>query len=233
VMQKYSFPIGMVQTFFKYILLGCTLVFTTIVDAQVKDSIAQFLKYKPSPIGGLSGKYSIVQGKPNGISGVYGGAAFGEKFKTWAGFYWMNDPLSEEIYDPSQPNLGVLNTKYEHMRYFSVAAEYAFLHRDKWKLSVPIQLGVGRAREWYVSKFDKSIFNKTKKPVFPLEVGFNAQYMFFDWLGAKAGLGTRFALGKGTSAVYSGPYSTIGILFYFEPLYRKLPENWQIIPEKF
>jgi len=233
VMQKYSFLMGMVQSFKKYILLSCVLIISTFVDAQVKDSIAQFLKNKPSPIGGLSGKYSIIEGKPNGISGVYIGAAFGEKFKTWAGYYWMNDPLTEQLVDPSKPNLGFVSTKYQHMRYFSFASEYAFLHMNRWKLSLPVQVGVGRAREWNISNFDKSIFNETKKPVFVLEVGFNAQYMFFDWLGAKAGLGTRFALGNGTSAVYSGPYSTLGILFYFEPLYRKLPESWQIVPEKF
>lgn len=233
MMQKYSFPIGMVQTFFKYLLAFQLLLFATMVNAQVKDSIMHFLKNKPSPIGGLSGKYSIVSGKPNGISGVYAGAVFGEKLKTWAGFYWMNDPLSEELLDPLKPQLGIVSTKYEHMRYFSIAADYAFLHRNKWKLSVPVQIGVGRAREWYVSKFDKSIFNDSRKPVFPLEVGFNGQYMFFDWLGVKAGLGTRFAIGNGTSAVYSGPYSALGILLYFEPLYRKLPENWQVIPTHF
>ena len=232
-MQKYSFPMGMVQRFFKYILVGSALIFSNRAEAQVKDSISQFLKIKPSPIGGLSGRYSIVSGKPNGISGVYVGAVFGEKLKTWAGFYWMNDPLTENLLDPAKPSLGFVSTKYEHMRYFSVAAEYAFLHMNKWKLSVPLQLGVGRAREWYVSKYDKSEFNKTNKPVFPIEAGFNAQYMFFDWLGVKAGLGTRFALGNGTSAVYSGPYSAFGVLIYFGPLYRKLPENWQVIPEKF
>lgn len=230
MVQKYLNPHGVINQLIKYGILLLALPVAG-AQAQITDSIGRFMQNKPSPIGGLSGRYSLVAGKPNRIAGIYGGAAYGEKFKLWAGWYWMNEPLSELIADPKQPQLGFVSTKYESMRYLSVAAEYAFLHRNNWKLSVPVQLGIGGARTWYVSKIDKQEFNKSRKAVFPLEAGFNAQYLFFEWLGLKAGLGTRFALGNGTSAVYSGPYSTIGMLFYFGPLYRKLPQEWQVLPE--
>lgn len=182
-----------------------------------------------SPLGGLSGRYSLVEGKPNRISGLYGGAAYGEKHKAWMGIYWMNAPVTELIDDPSRPQLGYISRMEGKMRYFSLAYEYAFLIHGKWKLSAPVQLGIGRVKENYISLADKKIYRTDKIPVAPLEFGVNAQYMLFDWLGAKAGLGTRIAMGRDLAATYSGPFSSVGILIYFGPIYRKLPENWQII----
>lgn len=182
-----------------------------------------------SPLGGLSGRYSLVEGKPNRISGVYGGAAYGERHKAWLGVYWMNTPVTELFDDPNRPHLGYITRMEGKMRYTSLAYEYAFLIKGNWKLSAPVQLGLGKVRESYISLADKKVFQVKKTTVLPLEFGVNAQYLFFDWLGVKAGLGTRIAIGNDLAGTYSGPFSTVGVLFYFGPLYRKLPESWQII----
>jgi hypothetical protein len=195
---------------------------TRLPDIQWKDL---------SPLGGLSGRYSLVEGKPNRISGLYGGAAYGEKHKVWLGIYWMNAPVTEFFDDPTRPQLGYITRMEGKMWYVSLAYEYAFLMKGNWKLSAPVQLGLGRVKENYISLADKKIYKVEKTPVIPLEFGVNAQYLFFEWLGVKAGLGTRIAIGNDLAGTYSGPFSAVGVLFYFGPLYRKLPENWQIIPK--
>ncbi len=184
---------------------------------------------KLSPIGGFSGRYSLVQGRANRIMGVYGGAEYLEKYKGWLGYYWMGKPVVEQYSDPALPGLGYVSKLEGRMRYLGLGGEYTFKLSDKWRLSTPVQFGLGKVTEELTSLIDHKLISSEKTLVLPFEFGINGQYYIFPWLGAKAGFGTRIVAGKDMSATYSGPYTTAGILLFFGPLYRKLPPNLQII----
>lgn len=184
---------------------------------------------KFSPIGGLSGRYSLVQGRANRIIGVYGGAEYKEKYKGWLGYYWMGKPIVQQYTNPAKPGLGYTSKMEGRMRYIALGGEYTFKLTDKWRLSTPVQFGLGKVTEDLTSLIDHTLISSQKTVVLPFEFGLNGQYLIFPWLGAKAGFGTRIVAGKDMSATYSGPYTTAGILIFFGPLYRKLPEKLQII----
>ncbi len=216
----------------KYCLLVLLWACSQAIYAQEKPKILKALNEKPQLIGGLSGKYSLVKGKPNKITGLYLGGEFDKRAKAWAGIYWMRDPIEDWIRDERflAANTPVYKYKTEgRMTYLSVGLETRILHGEKWKVSVPVQVGIGRVKEkWYYVP-SGSLYKKEQIALLPIEAGVNAEYMIIEWLGLGAGLGTRLTIGKETIARYSGPYANLGIVVLLGVLYKKLPKEWQVI----
>jgi hypothetical protein len=216
----------------KYFFLALIVATSGFSFAQKKSEIFSALKEKPELIGGFSSKYSLVKGKPNKIAGLYIGGAFDDRLKLWAGIYWMRDPIEDWIRDERflTANPPVYKYKIEgRMTYLSLGLETRILHGEKWKVTVPVQLGIGGVKKKWYHTSSGALYQKEKTAVLPIEAGVYGEYLIIEWLGLGAGLGTRLALGKETIAPYSGPYANLGLVVLLGVLYKKLPKDWQVI----
>ncbi len=195
------------------------MLFSSVAEGQILDTIRTAYKGGSRVIGGLSGRSSILSGEPVRIYELFGGLDYSDVFRIYWGFSFMPEPISEVIvYDQFTAIADTVNTK-SNISYLTFAGEYSFYRKDRWKLSVPVQLGFGINQ---IRQYDMNgaPYRFNDKMIVPLETGVNAVYYFNRWLGAKAGIGIRFVGGDEVLADLSGPYYNLGIAVFFGEIYR-------------
>ncbi|MFT5511655.1 MAG: hypothetical protein ACI8SE_000048 [Bacteroidia bacterium] len=190
-------------------------VVTSSVQAQVIDSVRKALTYKPHIVFGLNGKTSIVSGDPYRTMRLFTGLDYNKKIRFELAYNYMPLPAVDKVVVNRTDTI----TKVNNLRYLGFQTEYTFFRKNRWKLSYPVQIGIGRNR--YTERINGSL-NVVRKPiVLPVELGVNAVYLLTDWFGLKAGMGVRMSFGKSFSTL-SGPYSNFGLALYPGELYGQI-----------
>ncbi len=196
----------------KYLFTFILCLEAFVSHAQIADTIQEAIKSKPSLTLGINGRFSSVSGEPIRTRRVFVGVDFNKKFKVELGYNYMPKPALENgVY------IAVITNRSNQLRFFGVQAEYTFLTKGKWKLSYPIQLGIGQ-NELYTYQINDNFSRKNM--VVPLEMGANAVYYVYDWIGLKGGLGLRFAFGQ-SFKTYTGPNYNFGVALFPGVLYER------------
>jgi hypothetical protein len=187
-------------------------------SAQFKDSIKHALTYKPRLVFGLNSKVSTISGEPSRTLRLFGGLDYNKKMRFELGFNYMPQAAVEVDYKGVSDTILTTN----QLAYWGVQAEYTFYRKNRWKLSYPVQLGWGLSK--YTERLNQDLKESTTISIVPLEVGANAVYYFYDWIGIKGGMGIRMSFGRSFTTL-SGPYYNLGIALYAGELYRILKEK--------
>lgn len=194
------------------------LVCSARAQFNLVDSIQKAMEHQPRFVLGLNNRYSLVAGEPVRVNGIQAGMDYQKEFKILFGINWMPVSQTESFVHSSTSGMDTI-TKRRSLQYFSIGAEYAVYRSPRWKLSVPVLLGLGTYRVRTSSALGK--WNEDESFMLPIEFGANATYYFTDWLGLKAGLGNRLGFGRGFSAT-SGPYYALGFTLFIGPLVDKI-----------
>ncbi|MFT5724064.1 MAG: hypothetical protein ACI9JN_001181 [Bacteroidia bacterium] len=182
-------------------------------SAQIKDSVRTALGYKPHFVFGINSKISSVSGDPSRTMRLFAGLDYNKKLRFELALNYMpNVAVDNRINDKTDTTITT-----NQMVYWGLQTEYTFYRKNRWKLSYPVQLGWGVNQ--YTQRINRDLKENTNKMVVPLEIGANAIYYFYDWVGIKAGMGVRMSFGTSFSTL-SGPYYNIGIAFYAGELYK-------------
>lgn len=190
-------------------------IVTSVVQAQVMDSVKKALTYKPRIVFGLNGRISTVSGDPHRTMRLFTGLDYNKKVRFELAYNFMPLPAVNHETINTVDSLTQVNS----LNYLGLQVEYTFFRKNHWKLSYPLQIGIGRNR--YTERINGDLRVASKLPVVPIELGVNAVYLFTDWVGLKAGMGVRMSFGKSFSTL-SGPYSNFGIALYAGELYRQI-----------
>lgn len=207
-----------------FVLLGCSSVFSQV---NTPEQAMKALSKEPEPVGGLTGKTTYYVQEPATLSGLYGGVDFDGIVCLTASVNFVrrkNAPVV--LRDKSYPGQKLLEYSSYRMSYLGLGAEYVFYRSKRWKLSVPLETGIGRykiEKEFQADPLLPVVFDRESGIIIPFEGGFSASFYIWDWLALKAMLGNRITMGGGdANAVFSGPYWQYGILVFPSALYKEI-----------
>lgn len=143
----------------------------------------------------FDGRRSFVLDQPVKFSGLRIGIEYDEVHDFGLGFYSTRNPVRQTLRD--QP----IDVEAE-FSYTTLFYQYAFFHKGKWELAVPVHIGSGKAniKLFHTDTDDIVLLGDGSKaeirdlPFGISEFGLEAQYKIFPWFGLGAGAGYRFAL---------------------------------------
>lgn len=168
---------------------------------SICDSISYYKKNtEPSFSGSLDGRYSYILGKSVDIYGLRLGKDY-KKFAVFGGIYFTGFQSKTQ-------------EKSFSYFYLSGIGEYRWIQNYRWQLNQTAQVGVGMA--------NLEIKNAQGEPTYsdhiiiPVEIGVNATYRVWNFIGISAGIGARISVIPGS--YFSAPYYTAGLAFFPDAL---------------
>jgi hypothetical protein len=198
----------------KAILFSAFLVSISI-SAQVRHAI-DTIKYDLTKKGkfyiSLDGKNSLVGDLKVKMFGLQGGYLYNNRTSLYVGFYNSYANAVSIVENRTAPQGKTdSNTVYATygMGYFNFGIEYMFHDSHKWRLSVPLAMGIGAG---VYKKYTSNPYNRINERhpgIVPIELSINASYKLKWWLWVGGGLGTRISLTH--SHEFNGPFYTFGL----------------------
>lgn len=194
-------------------------------EYSLRDTFKIYMAQKPSLYFSFDGRNSFVRDQPAIIDGLRMGLSFGGKIRLLAGMYILRNPIVREyIYAPFTPRMEY-RKQTNDFRYVSLTCDYVLYNQNRWKLSLPVQLGYG-----FGSRVERNVSGTVREqhsfPFVPLEAAFSASFKPLPWFFLSAGLGYRYALfSSKVSYDFSAPIYSYGLgidVDYFWTRYRNL-----------
>lgn len=181
----------MVRTLFLCLFLTSGLA-SLGQQPNLTDSLRFAFDQKPSFTANFNTRNTIVTGRPIRTRSVKAGVSFGRRVGVGIGYNWLEHD-NVKIY---QSDEGLEERRELRMAYGIVYFEYSFLRKQRWEITLPVQLGVGASRERLLSDQDPVQINKGG--IFLYEPSMIAQYNFLKYFGIGGGVGLRIMLVNNT-----------------------------------
>ncbi len=197
------------------VIFLCAMAISSVASNQTLDSIRAALKSKPTFVLGFNNRLSYVGVESSRTSKIYIGLDYNRTMRFELAFNAMPKAAVETDYLVR----GGTIVRTNQMSYLGFQAEYTFFRSRRWKLSIPVQVGIGTNHS--TRRFNNDLQFTGKSVVLPIEPGVNALYYFYDWLGAKAGVGYRLTFGKSLTSL-SGTYYNLGVAVIAGELYQRI-----------
>ncbi len=198
------------------------LIFTSVSDAQIFDSIRVSLSKKPAIRGGLYSRYTFIDGFQKPIIGLKVGLSYNNLIRFYFGGAYLKYPYHAHI--PIASGSSVIRMPSEiRFWYLFEFTEFVFYKTQKWEFSVPLQLGSGAVKVSYV---DNSIqYHQKARPLFLYEPAISFHYKVFYWVGLGSDVGYRFMWVKDRKDIgikFNSPVYTFRCIIFWGALYKKM-----------
>lgn len=107
-----------------------------------------------------------------------------------------------------------------HLFYISAHAEYVFYQLNKWKLTMPLQFGIGQTSYSYKLNNRRTVVEK--KLNFIYEPAVSIEYQAIRWVGLGADIGYRFLVTDDVQLInkFTAPTYAFKVLIFYNELYR-------------
>ena len=111
------------------------------------------------------------------------------------------------------------------LMYFSVWAEYVYYKNHQWQLSIPFQIGMGRA--YYKYNVNNEIKTADENLIFVYEPAVSIEYKIIKWLGIGTDIGFRFIATnyKQLNEKLNSPTYAFKLLIYYNEIYNYLKKK--------
>lgn len=152
------------------------------------------MKSKPSYNLKLDTRKSFVANVNSTVWGIKLGVSYSKRIKFGIGYNYLKTPIiSRYLLENDKGNYTVASRL--RMRYVSFYTEYVYYKKNKWRLSIPVQLGTGYTN--YVSFINPSAYNESpKRFVLLYEPCLSVNYQLIPYVTVGAEIGLRLALRK-------------------------------------
>lgn len=226
---------------FLSLLLGL-FSFNTFAQNSLPDSL--IVTYSDSLRPHLSyavnwdARSSIIKKQRVNIWGINTGIIVGRKRnQITLGYYWLNFNSYLRLIDLRKSAAKTVNLNYytkTDLYFFSLMYWKNFVNNKKWRVSVPIEMGIGTTKNENVSLLNEIRVWKRKDYFIPIQAGVYVGWKATRWGGLSVQGGYRYALHqKNIPANYNGLYYSLGAnvqLEFLTDLYKwifknKKPEN--------
>jgi hypothetical protein len=128
--------------------MGLLCLISFNCNAQLLDSIKSDLKHKPVFHYKFDSRSAFIGNRNANVWGIKFGIGFNRRIRFGLGYNYLKSRLPSRV-NLISPLTGESIKSRLRMRYLSVYTEYIYYRKNKWELSVPVQLGVGTTK--YVS----------------------------------------------------------------------------------
>lgn len=210
--------------------------FCSFLQAQsthlLPDSV--LLKSPETPKTGLGfvlnwdARRSIVENKRVNIWGVNTGIVFGKKRnQVTVGYYWLNFNSYLKLLNLRRKNSKLINIDYytkTDLYFFSLMFWKNFIETRRWRVSVPIEMGIGATKNQGTNLFTEIKIWKRQDFFLPVQSGLYAKWKATRWIGVALQGGYRYALiSKNIHENYDGFYYSFGLELQpelFKDIYR-------------
>lgn len=192
------------------------------ISAQFKhilDSIRYDLAQERSFFVCFDGKNSFIRDAKTSLFGLQAGYTYNHRTNMYIGYYTTLRDNIRIIDNPTalvgKTDSNTLFSEYG-LAYFNFGCEYYFYNSKKWRLALPVAVGIGSGwdKQFTKNKVLKDQYNFAM----PVDIGFYASYKLKWWVWIGGGLGTRISL---FSSEYSGPFYTAGLNIRFGEIYNR------------
>lgn len=196
--------------------------------AQLFDSIKADLKQKPVFHYKFDSRSAFIGNRNANVWGIKVGIGYNKRIRFGLGYNYLKSRL------PAQTNLIApltgepLKTRLR-MRYVSIYAEYVYFKKNKWELSVPVQLGIGSTK--YVAFIDpKNNIQSAGHLVVLYEPCLSVNYRIVPFVAVGTEMGLRLALIKHNSVKeqLTAPIYVFKVLIYWSDMINYFWPNHNI-----
>lgn len=197
------------------------LIFSFIgleTKAQLFDSIKTDLKKKPVFHYKLDSRSAFIGNRNANVWGIKIGIGFNKRIRFGLGYNYLKSRLPAKVNLISPQTGDVINTRLR-MRYISFYVEYVYYRKNKWELSVPVQLGIGSTK--YVAFIDpKNNFQSPGHLVVLYEPCLSVNYKIVPFIAIGTEMGLRLALVKNRTVneQLTAPIYVFKVLIYWSDM---------------
>ena len=202
-------------------LLVCMVLVSNVLAAQssLRDSVAAPAREPDSKVGFMFNtdfRNSFIYQKPVNVWGMNAGLTFGTKqHQLLVGYYWLTYNSTLKFIDLSKNAAQLLNLDFytkTDLYFFNLIYLHRIVSNDKWLVSVPLEMGIGRAADYDLSILTDDNLNRTKNRVFyPAQLGLIARYKLMRWMGLTLQTGYRYSVYSPLKQNFNGMYYSVGI----------------------
>lgn len=202
-----------------FAIIFCTLiccVFAVGAKAQLLDSIALSLKEKPRFLLKMDNRGSFISTRSASLWGVKVGVEHNKRVQYGIGYSWLMKRITR------QAEIAGVPVDYRlRFGYITPFFEYSFYRHNKWEVSIPVQVGVGKAS--YILKEDGNKFRIHASWVFLYEPAMTVEYRLLKFFGLGLGIGYRLAVktNKDMEEGLSAPTYMLKMKLYLPKLGKK------------
>lgn len=207
-------------------IVFCFICFFTSLKSQpALDTIKYSLLQKPVLFGKFGTRNSFINNNRAEILGVQLGLNYGNYTRFGIGYnqlYSSSSAFDKQFYFANSNNkTDTVNAKLK-LWYFSVFAEYIYYQNNKWKYSIPLQLGVGQGYYQYNLNNEKNRIDENL--LFVYEPAVSVEYKIVKWVGVGVDIGFRFIITnyKQLNEKLNSPTYAFKLVIYYNEIYKSL-----------
>jgi hypothetical protein len=210
------------------VCLGITTGFSQITGSQpLADSLAKphTVFHQRYPIRwtiNLDFRDSFIDRRHVNVWGVNTGFVYGPKrHQITIGYYWLTYNSYLHLIDLHRNAAKRLNLAYytkTDMAFGSVMLWHNLINNRRWMLSIPVELGAGRATAVSAATKTDSATGRSHWDFFmPVQAGVYGQWKASRWIGLSAQMGYRLSVFQtNVNQHYNGIYYSVGTTIYPE-----------------
>lgn len=205
-------------------ILFANNLFGTPVDSTTKANNPRFVM-------SLDTRSTIIDRRHIRINGALTGVSFGQKnHKITMGYYWLGYDASKRLINWHKSIAHSINLSYytkTDVQFISFAYWLPVLKKNKWTLSVPLEMGLGRETSRYRALQNDAALDKKNAVFEPYQCGVYSEYKLTPWFGIDAQVGYRNALSKTHfQKHFAGIYYSYGLSLYPGTIYQDY-KSWR------
>lgn len=200
---------------FQIIFFICFLGSTQIAEAQLFDTIKSDMKNKPVFHYKLDSRSAFIGNRNANVWGIKVGIGYNKRIRFGIGYNYLKSRLPAKVNLVSLQTGEPIKTRLR-LRYMSLYTEYVYFKKNKWELSVPVQLGIGSTK--YVAFNDAEINYQSKGHLIVLyEPCLSVNYRIVPFIAVGTEMGLRLALVKNNSVKeqITAPIYVFKVLIYW------------------
>ena len=194
--------------------------------AQLFDSIKSDLKKKPVFHYKFDSRSAFIGNRNANVWGIKFGLGYNKRIRLGLGYNYLKSRLPSKV-NLISPQTGLPVKTRLRMRYVSMYAEYIYFRKNKWELSVPVQLGIGSTK--YVPFVNTE--NNYQSPghlVILYEPCLSVNYRVVPFIALGTEMGLRLALYKNNTVKeqLTAPIYVFKVLIYWSDMINYFwPDN--------